>query len=469
MGDPVPGTSQTSSPPRKKPKHMPAQMTENEKKIAINVYKYVEKNTSTYPYKKDILQIVSEIMGTSESTIDNLIRFYEKTKTTPKSKVRTANRAKIAVLDDFTLSAIRRKIHQFYFDGTLPTIVKVMTAINEDNSLPTMSKSSIYKLMKQLKFTYIKRTRKSILLDRPDLQIWRQNYLLRISDFRKQNKKVFYLDETWLNEGHTSSYVWVDNDIQSSKDAFLRGLSTGLKNPQKGKRLIITHIGNEDGFIDGAEWVFEAKKESGDYHSEMDAHNYEKWYEKIVEKIPHGAVIVMDNAPYHSRQTELVPNMSWRKEAIQTWLRNKSIRFENNEIKAQLLAKIQKEKYKKYYIDEISKSKGITVLRLPPYHCELNPIELIWAQVKSYVGRNNKYFKMTDVKNLLTESLARIGKEQWGKCVAHVIKVEGEMKKLDGLIDNTTDRITEPFVINVDDTDSESYSYSNSDESNKEN
>ncbi|CAK1585278.1 unnamed protein product [Parnassius mnemosyne] len=27
---------------------------------------------------------------------------------------------------------------------------------------------------------------------------------------------------------------------------------------------------------------------------------------------------------------------------------------------------------------------GVTVLRLPPYHCELNPIELIWAQAKGY-------------------------------------------------------------------------------------
>ncbi|KAL4709218.1 hypothetical protein ACJJTC_010518 [Scirpophaga incertulas] len=61
-------------------------------------------------------------------------------------------------------------------------------------------------------------------------------------------------------KGHTSNYVWMDKDIQSCRQAFLSGLSTGLKNPQKGKRLIITHIGSDDGFLEGAEWIFEAKK-----------------------------------------------------------------------------------------------------------------------------------------------------------------------------------------------------------------
>jgi transposase len=37
---------------------------------------------------------------------------------------------------------------------------------------------------------------------------------------------------------------------------------------------------------------------------------------------------------------------------------------------------------KKYNIDEIAKASKKTVLRLPPYHCEFNPNELIWGQIK---------------------------------------------------------------------------------------
>ncbi|CAG9119893.1 unnamed protein product [Plutella xylostella] len=181
----------------------------------------------------------------------------------------------------------------------------------------------------------------------------------------------------------------------------------------------------------------------------MDAHNFEKWFKMVLDKILPGSVIVMDNAPYHSRQLERVPNMSWRKDAIQEWLRSKNIAFETREIKAQLLTKFDKKKYVLKYVDELAASKGVTVLRLPPYHCELNPIELIWAQVKSYVGRNNKSFKMAEIKTLLNEGFARIGAKQWSKCVNHVLKEEEELKKLDGILDTTSDDIVVPLIIAV--------------------
>lgn len=41
------------------------------------------------------------------------------------------------------------------------------------------------------------------------------------------------------------------------------------------------------------------------------------------------------------------------------------------------------------------------VARLPPYHCQYNSIELIWAQVKGEVAKNNTTFKFDDVEKLL--------------------------------------------------------------------
>ena len=36
----------------------------------------------------------------------------------------------------------------------------------------------------------------------------------------------------------------------------------------KGTRLIILHAGGEDGWIEGADLVFQSKKSTGDYHDE---------------------------------------------------------------------------------------------------------------------------------------------------------------------------------------------------------
>ncbi|XP_074027309.1 uncharacterized protein [Leptinotarsa decemlineata] len=116
------------------------------------------------------------------------------------------------------------------------------------------------------------------------------------------------MDETWVNAGHTTPKVWVDESVTSSRRAFLDGLSTGLTNPSgKGKRLIICHIGNENGFVAEGLWCFESKK-TGDYHEEMNSGSFEQWFSKVLPHLEDNAVIVMDNAPYHLRRLQNFPS-----------------------------------------------------------------------------------------------------------------------------------------------------------------
>ena len=51
-----------------------------------------------------------------------------------------------------------------------------------------------------------------------------------------------------------------------------------------------------------------------------------------------------------------------------------------------------------YKTDKIANLHGHEVLRTLVRHCELNPIELIWAQVKGFVAKNNTTFRLKDVK-----------------------------------------------------------------------
>lgn len=68
----------------------------------------------------------------------------------------------------------------------------------------------------------------------------------------------------------------------------MKDLSTGLKNPQKGK-----DVGRSNVFLDEVLWVFKAKKSDGYYHGEMDAHNFEHWFNSIIDKIEPGSAIVI--------------------------------------------------------------------------------------------------------------------------------------------------------------------------------
>lgn len=42
----------------------------------------------------------------------------------------------------------------------------------------------------------------------------------------------------------------------------------------------------------------------------------------------------------------------------------------------------------RYRVDEMARAHGIQIIRLPPYHCMLNPIEYVWGYVKRGVRDN---------------------------------------------------------------------------------
>ncbi|XP_057671272.1 uncharacterized protein LOC130903016 [Diorhabda carinulata] len=122
--------------------------------------------------------------------------------------------------------------------------------------------------MTEINFKYLKRSHKSVLIERDDIVRWRRQYLTSIKCYRSEGRPIYYLDETWLNEGHTKAKVWIDTNIKNKTQAINEGLSTGLKSPSgKGKRLIILHAGCEQGFVNDALLVFESKK-TGDYHED---------------------------------------------------------------------------------------------------------------------------------------------------------------------------------------------------------
>lgn len=207
-------------------------------------------------------------------------------------------------------------------------------------------------------------------------------------------------------------------------------------------------MGCEDGFLENGLLLFPSNK-TGDYHEEMNADLFENWFEKILPDLEHNSVVVLDNASYHSRKLEKIPNSSMKKCYVQEWLTKNNIRFDQNMLKVELLSLVKqhKPKYDQYVVDNLAKSKSKTVLRLPPYHCELNPIELIWAQVKGEVARNNTTFKLKDVQNLLHAAIQNVTKENWVKAIDHVRSIETKMWEVDEIQENL-----EEFIINVGDS-----------------
>jgi len=91
----------------------------------------------------------------------------------------------------------------------------------------------------------------------------------------------------------------------------------------KGKRIILVHIGSDERFVPSGLLSFESKKNSHDYHEEMNGQTFFNWIKNIIPLLKKNSVVVMDNASYHSVKIESFPTAGWRKADIEKWLDEK--------------------------------------------------------------------------------------------------------------------------------------------------
>ena len=109
-----------------------------------------------------------------------------------------------------------------------------------------------------------------------------------------------------------------------------------------------------------------------------------------------------------------------------------------------------------YAVDTIIHSQGHRVIRLPPYHCDLNPIELIWAQVKNNVASNNSTFTLENIKKLTDKALKAVTKEDWQKAIRHIEKQESMYWENDGILVTCNQDV----IININESSTSSFSSS---------
>lgn len=112
-----------------------------------------------------------------------------------------------------------------------------------------------------------------------------------------------------------------------------------------------------------------------------------------------------------------------------------------------------------YRIDTLAAAHGHEVLRIPPYHCEFNPIELVWSKVKGCIAKHNKGFTLAEVEKLLPEALASVSQENWQNCCSHVEQVEAEVWERDMIVDDEI----EPIVFSICDSCNSSSNESSAD------
>lgn len=284
-------------------------------------------------------------------------------------------------IDDFDKCAIRHKIHEFYaVRKQVPTLKTLLTELKKDIGF-TGSREYLRLLLHSMGFKYKKcRNQRSILKERSDIVVWRESYLDEIKEARDKNMPLVYLDETYIHTSLNHAKCW-----QSENEP---GVS---KSVSTGKRYIIVHAGGPSGFVPNALLIYNDKEKKADYHDSMNRKKFKKWVlQKLIPNLSEPTCVIMDNARYHSFQINKAPTSNDRKHIIAEWLRLNNISFPQNASKDKLVTILRRHKPEPVYeIDTILSNHGHKVIRLPPYHCDLNPIEMIWGIVKAKVATKN--------------------------------------------------------------------------------
>lgn len=272
--------------------------------------------------------------------------------------------------------------------------------------------------------------RRSALKERDEVILARRKYLRakranRNPDGTLKRPEV-YLDETYINRNHSNQFTW-----------YLEEDGPWVNKPSgKGPRWIIVHAITQDGWVDGAQLVFQAKKRTGDYHGQMNWENFSKWFtDQLMPNIPPNCLIIMDNATYHTVLVNGTPTSSSSKEELRTWLSDNDYSWTKDLLKAELFALCKQfAPPPEFQIDNIAESQGHMILRTPQYHPELQPIETCWAIVKNYMAEHCD-FTMDNFRYHLPIAFTKVTGQNCKKIISEVVKQEEKYWEEDNTLD----------------------------------
>jgi transposase len=235
------------------------------------------------------------------------------------------------------------------------------------------------------------------------------------------------------------------------------------------------HAGHKNGFLKGCDYFLHSKIEHRDYHRTMNGDLFKNWVENqlipALRELSGKTVIIMDNAPYRSVVLNKLPTSNVSKSKLQEWASSQNITFDQSLNKKNLWNVIkpyldQARHNRKYEIDEILFKQGYEVLRLPPYHCQYNPIEMVWGYCKSYYNKHirSQPRSKDKVTNLWKTALSNYTPQMWANSVAHCEKlIKDDWQKLMG---NFPIDDIPPIIISLAESDEESSEFSSDAESN---
>ena len=106
---------------------------------------------------------------------------------------------------------------------------------------------------------------------------------------------------------------------------------------------------------------------------------------------------------------------SWTKKKVVEWLTHRGIPYPDKCLKTLIwsIVKIHRPVHPEYFVDDVAKQAGHEVVCLPVAHCELNPIEMAWSQMKYYIKTHKLKFTLSEMERLAHIAFTAVTPDRW--------------------------------------------------------
>ena len=406
-------------------------LTPEMKKLTVSVKQYFDRK-KLEPIEPSVNR-TADALGIGVATVKRIMADYNRDPELLNKPTKPKGRPVYAVSASYQEST-RSYIRTANKKGEHITLADIGEFLKKEYPDDSFKKATLARTLNRWGFEFGQGIRSQHLKEKDHVIAARQRYLREMRSNRVSERSrdtirpEVYLDESYVNKNHSNDFIWYYGE-----DGPWVQKPTG-----KGERLIIINAITKSGWVPDAKLVFKSTRKTGDYHGQMNWELFRKWFtEMLLPNIPERSLIIMDNAPYHTVLAEHSPPIpKSSKKKIREWLEQNKIYCRDDCLKAELvelLAKIAPEPI--YAIDEIAKSFGHKVLRTPPYHPELQPIEICWGVVKNYIARNCDF----TMKNLLEQldcGFEKVTFDTCGKIIKRVKEKEDDFWSTDIKMDD---------------------------------
>lgn len=392
-----------------------------EKQAIVNLKMYFDRNRKELHLTEPSVQLTADALEMGLSTVKRVMADYRRDPKSLENPPEPKGRPSYAIDCSFK-EAVRSFIRKANQNGQYITLSSISNLILDQEPSANFHRATLARTLNRWGFEFGEGKRSQHLKEKDEIIALRQQYLRRIRNNRNRNgspiRPEIYLDESYVNKNHSNDLIWY-----SGEDGAWVQKPTG-----KGERLIIINAISLNGWVNGAKKVFQANRKTGDYHGQMNAQLFQKWFrEKLIPNIPKNSLIIMDNASYHNTLSACSPpTPNCKKERILNYLINNQIPCNKETLKAELVIALKKiAPLPIYEVDEIAMPHGHEILRTPPYHPELQPIELCWGIVKNHISRHCD-FTLSNLKLQLEEGFAKVDATTCAKIIKKIKKKEDQ-------------------------------------------